>query len=205
MINTLSRPDRRALIGYLDGTIQKKDLKSIDQSNPTVAQVDSFRTFPQVVAESDSQVSGISATLPQRIPPPPKLNMVYQESPPPPQLDLPGPVPSTSQSRKDHLQGTEPSIQQDQSYDDLTLLEHFRRCQHKYRRQGFAGDDLMSTWRMVGHNETTLRNLCRERQPSDQNELKLLLMRELDGIASLPKNHSLTDVIAETAEYFIPS
>ena len=63
----------------------------------------------------------------------------------------------------------------------------------------------MSTWRMVGHNETTLRNLCRERQPSDQNELKLLLMRELDGIASLPKNHSLTDVIAETAEYFIPS
>ena len=29
-----SRPDRRDLTGYLDGTIQKKDLKSIDQSAP---------------------------------------------------------------------------------------------------------------------------------------------------------------------------
>ena len=28
------RPDRRDLTGYLDGTIQKKDLKSIDQSAP---------------------------------------------------------------------------------------------------------------------------------------------------------------------------
>ena len=34
LIVILSRPDRRDLTGYLDGTIQKKDLKSIDQSAP---------------------------------------------------------------------------------------------------------------------------------------------------------------------------
>ena len=67
------------------------------------------------------------------------------------------------------------------------------------------GDDLMTTWRMVGHNEATLRMLCRERQPDTQEELRVLLMRELNGIASAPKSHCLTEVIVETAEYFIPS
>ena len=134
---------------------------------------------------------------PPMIPPPPKLHTTYQGSPA--SVEFPKPVPSTSQSHHHH---TEP---QNQSYGDLTLLEHFRRCQHKYRRPGFVGDDLMSTWRMVGHNEATLRSLCRQRQPDTQEELRVLLMRELNGIAIVPKNHCLTEVIVETAEYFIPS
>ena len=134
----------------------------------------------------------LNMNRPPMIPPPPKLNMTYQSSSA--SVQFPKPVPSTSQSQP-----------QNQSFDDLTLLEHFRRCQHKYRRPGSVGDDLMTTWRMVGHNEATLRMLCRQKQPDTQEELKILLMRELNGIASAPKSHCLTEVIVETAEYFIPS
>ena len=91
-----------------------------------------------------------------------------------------------------------------ESLYDLTLLDHFKKCQHKYQRSAWVGYDMMSTWQMVHHNEATLRNLCREKQPSNQNELKLLLMQELGRIESLPNNHSVTELIAETADYFIP-
>ena len=90
-------------------------------------------------------------------------------------------------------------------FDDLTLIDHFKRCQHKYKRSVWVGYDMMSTWQTVRHDESTLRNLCREKQPTSQNELKLLLMQELGGIDSLPVNHSITELIAETAEYFLPS
>ena len=105
--------------------------------------------------------------------------------------------PQSSKQRDSELPSSE-------SFDELTLLDHFKKCQRKYRRGSWVGEDMMSTWRMVGHNEATLRNLCREKQPTSQNELKLLFMRELGGIESLPKNHSVTELIAETAAYFIP-
>ena len=78
-------------------------------------------------------------------------------------------------------------------------------CQHKYKRSAWVGHDMMTTWQTVRHNEATLRNLCRKKQPTSQNELKLLLMQELGGIEELPKNHSVTELIAETADYFLPS
>ena len=152
--------------------------------------------------------------------PPCHQSISHRESPPSPKIELPNPVASTYRpqesraEKEDIFQGIELNIPQNpklpdttssESFDDLTLHTHFRRCQHKYKRRSSVGDDMMSTWRMVGHNETTLRNLCREKMPTNQNDLKLLLMRELDGIATLPKNHSITDVIAETAEYFLPS
>ena len=151
---------------------------------------------------------------------PPGQRISHHGSPPLLKFELPNPVASTlrpqeSIAEKDDIfQGIELNIPQNpklpeptssDSFDNLTLQAHFRRCQYKYKRISSVGDDMMSTWRMVGHNETTLRNLCREKMPTNQNELKLLLMRELDGIATLPKNHSITDVIAETAEYFLPS
>ena len=151
---------------------------------------------------------------------PPNQSISYRESPPLPKICLPNPVASTVRlqdsfvDKEDIFQGVELNIPQNpslpettslESFDNLTLHTHFKRCQQKYKRRTSVGDDMMSTWRMVGHNETTLRNLCREKMPTNQNELKLLLMRELDGIATLPKTHSITDVIAETAEYFLPS
>ena len=152
--------------------------------------------------------------------PPHQSVCIPADSPHLPKLDLPNPVASTSRpqeplaEKEDIFQGIELNIPQNpklpettssESFDNLTLNTHFRRCQLKYKRISSVGDDMMSTWRMVGHNETTLRNLCRENMPTNQNELKLLLMRELEGIATLPKNHSITDLIAETAEYFLPS
>ena len=89
--------------------------------------------------------------------------------------------------------------------DNLSLEEHFEKCQAKYGRPGTVAADMMATWRIAGHNEATLRNLCREKLPNNQNILKLLLMKELDSITAMPETHSLTEVIDETAEYFLPS
>ena len=49
-----------------------------------------------------------------------------------------------------------------EALENLSLLEHFRRCQHKYSRPSSVGNDMLSSWRMVGHNEETLRDLCRK-------------------------------------------
>jgi len=151
------------------------------------------------------------------VPQPPKLNIsagnrvnisavsrmnreMSQNSP------FPKPVPSHKTGTPGGIpqipnQGSLPSSE---SLYDLTLLDHFKKCQHKYQRSVWVGYDMMSTWQMVHHNEATLRNLCREKQPTSQNELKLLLMQELGGIEGLPNNHSVTELIAETADYFIP-
>jgi hypothetical protein len=64
---------------------------------------------------------------------------------------------------------------------------------------------MMTTWRLVGHNEATLRNLCQEKLPASQSALKLLLMKELDGITKVPERHSITELMDETTEYFLPA
>jgi hypothetical protein len=89
--------------------------------------------------------------------------------------------------------------------DGLTLKEHFIQYQQKRGHPKDVGEDMMTTWRIVGHNETTLRNMCRQERPRNQTELKRLLMRELDGISKVPDSHSIADVIDQTAEYFFPT
>jgi hypothetical protein len=106
----------------------------------------------------------------------------------------PVPVPSTLESQ----------TSEDNTLDNITLRQHFVQ---RLKKRGCApnvGDDMMTTWRFVGHNEETLRNLCREKLPTNQNALKLLLMKELDGIPKLPDSHSVTELMDETAEYFLP-
>jgi hypothetical protein len=95
-------------------------------------------------------------------------------------------------------------LSRDSKLDDLTLGQHFVHRLRKRGRATDAGVDMMRTWRLVGHNEKTLRNLCREKQPPDQNTLKLLLVKELDGVPKLPDSHSCTELIDDTAEYFLP-
>ena len=183
----------------------------------------SLRDSPKESATTSNASCPLPPRDEERISPPHLDNFSFQECSTMPKLELPHPVASqtlrpmdtvSDKEKEDIFLGIELNIPQNpkqsgsstsESFDDLTLLAHFKRCQPKYKRHNSVGDDMMSTWRMVGHNETTLRNLCREKLPTNQNELKLLLMREMDGITSLPKNHSITDVIAETAEYFLPS
>jgi hypothetical protein len=93
----------------------------------------------------------------------------------------------------------------DNTLDNLTLWQHLIWRQQKHGRSSKCAGDMMTTWRLVGHNEATLRNLCQEKLPASQNALKLLLMKELDGITNVPESHSITELIDETTEYFLPA
>jgi hypothetical protein len=123
--------------------------------------------------------------VPAAVPPPPQIHGLRSES---------FPIPPVTQP---------PS--QDNVLDDITLKDHFIQYQMRLGRPKNVIDDMMTTWRIVGHNETTLRNLCRDKLPANQNELKLLLMKELNGIHRVPDSHSITDLIDATCEYFLPS
>ncbi len=88
---------------------------------------------------------------------------------------------------------------------DLTLLEHLERCQKRYGRPVKVGADMLSAWRSVGHDESSLRQVCRRHQPDTQHKLKMILIKELQGLPVMPATFELMELVAETAEYFLPS
>lgn len=91
--------------------------------------------------------------------------------------------------------------------DNLTLLSHFNQSQMLKGRPVVWGSNMMLTWRLTGHNEDTLRALCRKVDPKDQNELRIALMKEIMLVQSkdVPANVNISEVVDETVEYFLPS
>ena len=60
------------------------------------------------------------------------------------------------------------------------------------------------TRRLVGHNEDTLRQLCRAKDPDSPEKLRILLMREIMHAKNVPSTVDVGDVVEETVLYFMP-
>ena len=60
------------------------------------------------------------------------------------------------------------------------------------------------TRRLVGHNEDTLRQLCRANDPDSPEKLRILLMREIMHAKNVPSTVDVGDVVEETVLYFMP-
>lgn len=87
---------------------------------------------------------------------------------------------------------------------DLSLSAHFCLRQKKRGRPAELGGDMMLTWRLVGHNEDTLRQLCRNQDPDTPEKLRILLMREIMHAKNVPSTIDVGDVVEETVRYFMP-
>ncbi|TRY63174.1 hypothetical protein TCAL_00483 [Tigriopus californicus] len=59
------RPDRRDLIQYLEGNLQKKDLKSLDQSAPLQMPINFKRSAREELRKSDTSFGGSAAKKPR--------------------------------------------------------------------------------------------------------------------------------------------
>lgn len=59
------RPDRRDLIQYLEGNLQKKDLKSLDQSAPLQMPINFKRSAQEELRKSDTSFGGSAAKKPR--------------------------------------------------------------------------------------------------------------------------------------------
>jgi hypothetical protein len=88
--------------------------------------------------------------------------------------------------------------------DNLTLAAHFCHRMTERGRSAEIGGDMMLTWRLVGHSESTLRELCRLKDPETPNQLRILLMRELFNAKNIPNTVNVSEVVDETVEYFMP-
>ena len=62
----------------------------------------------------------------------------------------------------------------------------------------------IATRRLVGHNEDTLRQLCRNQDPDTPEKLRILLMREIMHAKNVPSTIDVGDVVEETVRYFMP-
>ena len=60
------------------------------------------------------------------------------------------------------------------------------------------------TRRLVGHNEDTLRQLCRDNDPESPEKLRILLMRQIMHARNVPSTVDVGDVVEETVLYFMP-
>ena len=60
--------------------------------------------------------------------------------------------------------------------------------------------------RLVGHNEHTLRQLCRDNDPDSPEKLRILLMKQIMHAPSqnVPSTVDVGDVVEETVLYFMP-
>ncbi len=173
-------PDSIPLYEQLEAQMRGEEIQPYQQASPR----------PRAIVPPPPRVSLTEprASIPSPVTsPPPRVNLPQAKAPIPPPSPDPQPPP------------------QEEEEEEITLKEHFHRCQTKYGRDVSVGDDMLYTWRLAGHNEATLRNLCREKRPTNQNALKLMLMRELQNMYKPPTTHSVTDLIEETAEYFLPS
>ena len=60
--------------------------------------------------------------------------------------------------------------------------------------------------RLVGHNEDTLRQLCRREDPDSPEKLRVLLMKQIMHVPhkDVPPTVDVGDVVEETVLYFMP-
>ena len=56
----------------------------------------------------------------------------------------------------------------------------------------------------MGHNEDTLRQLCRKHDPDSPEKLRILLMREIMHAKNVPSTVDVGDIVDETVLYFMP-
>ena len=90
---------------------------------------------------------------------------------------------------------------------DMALVTHFNRRLQAKGRTDVYGADFMFFWRLAGHNEDTLRALCRHKNPADENQLQMILIKEVAKICNreaIPKRVNAMEVVGETVCYFFP-
>jgi hypothetical protein len=84
------------------------------------------------------------------------------------------------------------------------LSEHFQKYQLKNSRASDTCTNMLLTWKSVGHDEATLRELFQKNEPANQFAFQMLLMKELQSASEPPPGVSVCEVIAETASFFMP-
>ncbi len=86
----------------------------------------------------------------------------------------------------------------------LSLAAHLCMLQTKRGKSAEIGGDMMLTWRMAGHNEATLRELCQKTEAAHPNQLRMHFMRELFDVKDVPDTVNVSQIVDDTVEFYMP-
>lgn len=84
-----------------------------------------------------------------------------------------------------------------------SLADHFNNFAMTQNRNPVSGGDMLLAWRLIGHNEQTLKDVLKKQEVKTKNQLKMALIKELhQDSANVPDSIDVSEVLDETCIYF---
>ena len=102
--------------------------------------------------------------------------------------------------------GASNQVQTDLEMPSKTLLAfYYERLAMKGRSTDLS-DEMIHTWRLAGHNQTSIFNMIKKNRTQNRTQLRLELIKELSRApaASLPISVSTSELLDHTVDYFMP-
>ena len=67
-------------------------------------------------------------------------------------------------------------------------------------------DEMIHTWRLAGHNQSSIFNFIEKKMPPNRDTFRLMLMKELEKVppASIPISVYISELLDFTVDYFMP-